>query len=151
VAVSYARGTPCCRAKREQPKKVEGLLPASPRPGSGFDCLTALTVLYVPYRAGAAAHSTVNWIVRIGTRRPLVRHAALGVAGSQRHAGIEQFKNNSFTENVQRFRGGHICKAHRLLYHSTLGLRVITKKKRRSEQALLLTGALALPTAALSF
>jgi len=33
--------------------------------------------------------------------------------------------------NVQRFRGGLVCKAHRLLYHSTLGLRVI-KKKRRS-------------------
>jgi len=33
--------------------------------------------------------------------------------------------------NVQRFRGGLAFKAHRLLYHSTLGLRVI-KKKRRS-------------------
>ena len=32
--------------------------------------------------------------------------------------------------NVQRFRGGLVCKAHRLLYHSTLGLRVITKKKK---------------------
>jgi len=33
--------------------------------------------------------------------------------------------------NVQRFRGGLVFKAHRLLYHSTLGLRVITKKKKR--------------------
>jgi len=32
--------------------------------------------------------------------------------------------------NVQRFRGGLVFKAHRLLYHSTLALRVITKKKR---------------------
>jgi len=31
---------------------------------------------------------------------------------------------------VQRFRGGLVFKAHRLLYHSTLGLRVIKKKKR---------------------
>ena len=31
--------------------------------------------------------------------------------------------------NVQRFRGGLVCKAHRPLYHSTLGLRVIKKKK----------------------
>jgi len=31
---------------------------------------------------------------------------------------------------VQRFRGGLAFKAHRLLYHSTLGLRVIEKKKR---------------------
>jgi len=29
---------------------------------------------------------------------------------------------------VKRFRGGLVFKAHRLLYHSTLGLRVIQKK-----------------------
>ena len=32
------------------------------------------------------------------------------------------------TRNVQRFRGGLVFKAHRLLCHSTLGLRVIKKK-----------------------
>ena len=32
--------------------------------------------------------------------------------------------------NVQRFRGGLVFKAHRLLYHSTLGLRVTQKKKK---------------------
>jgi len=32
--------------------------------------------------------------------------------------------------NVQRFRGGLVFKAHRLLYHSTLGLKVIEKKKK---------------------
>jgi len=35
---------------------------------------------------------------------------------------------------VQRFRGGLVFKAHRLLCHSTLGWRVITKKKRSSRQ-----------------
>ena len=30
--------------------------------------------------------------------------------------------------NVQRFRGGLVFKAHRLVYHSTLGSRVIKKK-----------------------
>jgi len=30
---------------------------------------------------------------------------------------------------VQRFRGGLVFKAHRLLYHSTLGLRVIKRRK----------------------
>jgi len=30
---------------------------------------------------------------------------------------------------VKRFRGGLVFEAHRLLYHSTLGLRVINKKK----------------------
>ena len=29
------------------------------------------------------------------------------------------------------FRGGLVFKAHRLLYHSTLGLRVIKKKKKK--------------------
>jgi len=33
--------------------------------------------------------------------------------------------------NAKRFRGGLVFKAHRLVYHSTLGLRVIKKKKRR--------------------
>ena len=37
-------------------------------------------------------------------------------------------------EDVQRFRGGLVFKAHRLLYHSTLGYRVIKKKKE--EEAL---------------
>ena len=31
--------------------------------------------------------------------------------------------------NVQRFRGGLVFKAHRLVYHSTLGSRVIKRKK----------------------
>ena len=31
--------------------------------------------------------------------------------------------------NVQRLRGGLVFKAHRLLYHSNLGLRVIKKKR----------------------
>jgi len=35
---------------------------------------------------------------------------------------------------VQRFRGGLVFKAHRLVYHSTLGLRVI-KKKKQTRQA----------------
>jgi len=35
---------------------------------------------------------------------------------------------------VQRFRSGLVFKAHRLLYHSTLGLRVINKKKNDTRQ-----------------
>ena len=31
---------------------------------------------------------------------------------------------------MKRFRGGLVLEAHRLLYHSTLGLRVIKKKKK---------------------
>jgi len=33
--------------------------------------------------------------------------------------------------NVKRFRGGLVFEALRLLYHSTLGLRVIKKKKKK--------------------
>ena len=33
------------------------------------------------------------------------------------------------THGSLRFRGGLVLKAHRLLYHSTLGLRVIKKKR----------------------
>ena len=33
--------------------------------------------------------------------------------------------------NMKRFRGGLVFKAHRLLYHSILGLRVIKKKKKK--------------------
>ena len=36
--------------------------------------------------------------------------------------------------NVQRFRGGLVFKAHELLYHSTLGSRVLKKRKRRTMQ-----------------
>jgi len=36
----------------------------------------------------------------------------------------------TFTFNC-RFRDGLVFKAHRLLYHSTLGLRVIKKKKKK--------------------
>jgi len=36
---------------------------------------------------------------------------------------------SSGVRNVKRFRGGLVFKAHRLLYHSILGSRVIKKKK----------------------
>jgi len=34
------------------------------------------------------------------------------------------------THRMQRFRGGLVFKAHRLVYHSTLGLKVIKKNKK---------------------
>jgi len=40
-----------------------------------------------------------------------------------------------FHRNVQRFRGGLVFKAHILLYHSTLGLRVKKKKKEEDPHA----------------
>ena len=41
----------------------------------------------------------------------------------------EQFSIHELRRNVKRFRGGFAFQAHTLLYHSTLGSRVIKKKK----------------------
>ena len=49
--------------------------------------------------------------------------------------GMEFGRNALLRRNVKRFRGGLVFKARRLLYHSTLGLRVI-EKKREEEQPL---------------
>ena len=35
-----------------------------------------------------------------------------------------------YSRNVKRFREGLVCNAHRLVYHTTLGGRVIEKKKQ---------------------
>ena len=43
-----------------------------------------------------------------------------------RHSACEQL----ISRNVKRFRGGLVFKAHGLLYHSTLGSRVIKKERR---------------------
>jgi len=40
--------------------------------------------------------------------------------------------NRAASKKSSLFRGGLVFKAHRLLYHSTLGLRVIKKKKKSS-------------------
>ena len=37
--------------------------------------------------------------------------------------------------NAKRFRGGLVCKAHRWLYHSTLGSRVMKKQKKETRNA----------------
>ena len=59
-------------------------------------------------------------------RAPAASTLVGGYAGPQTCRGSEQLRYS----NAQRFRGGLECKAHGRLYHSTLGLRVIKKKKR---------------------
>ena len=49
------------------------------------------------------------------------------------HGCSEKRLDGNAVLNVQRFRGGLVFKAHRLVYHSTLGLRVIKKKKKRKD------------------
>ena len=51
--------------------------------------------------------------------------------------GLTVFPGNEeagFDRTVERFRGGLALKAHRLVYHSTLGSRVIKKKKRKNRE-----------------
>ena len=43
---------------------------------------------------------------------------------------VQRFRGGLVFTNVQRFREGRVFKAHRWLYHSTLGSRVIKKKKK---------------------
>ena len=54
--------------------------------------------------------------------------------------GLGGLEEQLLRRNVKRFRGGLVFKAHRLLYHSTLGLRVIKKKRRRSGRLTTLVG-----------
>jgi len=49
--------------------------------------------------------------------------------GERGRSDAQQYCEQLLHRNVQRFRGVVVFKAHRLLYHSTLGLRVIKKKK----------------------
>ena len=54
----------------------------------------------------------------------------MGVGGSCLTADGSRLNRQLLYRNVQRFRGGLVFKAHRLLYHSSLGSRVMKKKKR---------------------
>ena len=49
--------------------------------------------------------------------------------------GLPQLLPRRVQRVLQRFRGGLVFEAHRRLYHSTLGLRVIQKKKKRACQS----------------
>ena len=46
----------------------------------------------------------------------------------ERRVLLLEYSGTQVYRNVQRFRGGLVFEAHRRLYHSTLGLRVIKKK-----------------------
>ena len=52
------------------------------------------------------------------------------VRESQPGRRIPSEREHLLNRSVQRFRGGLVFKAHRLFNHSTLGLRVIKKKKK---------------------
>ena len=49
--------------------------------------------------------------------------------------GLSDSAEQRLRRDVKRFRGGLLFKAHRLLYHSNLGVRVIKKKKKKIPRA----------------
>ena len=53
----------------------------------------------------------------------------MGVARTIRGVGGARPAESLLRRNVKRFRGGLVFKAHRLVYHSNHGLRVIKKKR----------------------
>ena len=79
-----------------------------------------------------------EWKRRVApTLRASSHHRSSEAVSAARYLRTDPRRNRAHKEqllyrNVQRFRGGLVFKAHRLLYQSTLGLRVIKKKKSRS-------------------
>jgi len=73
-----------------------------------------------------------------GCRKVSEKRCIAQSEGAERRSSVGTFGAScwrvvpSGTKLYLRFRGGLVFEAHRLLYHSTLGLRVIKKKKRRS-------------------
>ena len=70
----------------------------------------------------------------LGAEIPKFRQMRYPVMLSRRqkkiaHDIVAAFKYTPHRRNVNRFRGGLVFKAHRRVYHSTLGWRVIKKKK----------------------
>ena len=81
-----------------------------------------------------------------GDERPLLHERTYGAktgltpprgglrpcAAAPSSTALNEIREQLLYRNVKRFRGGLVLKAHRLLYHSTLGSRASKKKKRRS-------------------
>ena len=77
---------------------------------------------------------------RLGTTAHFCRVVVLKLAADLLcgvRVGLELVQEQLLRINVNRFRGGLVFNALRLVYHSTLGLGVIKKKKRREEKDLL--------------
>ena len=74
--------------------------------------------------------AVLNFLVEIPPRLAACMSGCKGLR--EVPAGVEYFPEMPprLSRNVERFRGGPVFKAHSLLYHSTLALRVIKKKRR---------------------
>ena len=65
------------------------------------------------------------------------QHCNCRVMGAGFRCGVFSIQKQLRSRNVKRFRGGLVSKAHRPVYHSTLGSRVIQKKKQQRDHHLL--------------
>ena len=80
-----------------------------------------------------------KWILKIAVfltssgEGPIVSKIDTRDDNRQKESGTP-YDSQLLHRNVQRFRGGLVFKAHGLLYHSTLGLRVIKKKKKKKKK-----------------
>ena len=106
-----------CRHKRHQPARTVG-----PNGRCSFT-LVALDSVANSKRCQGVEHRPFFLTVRVGGTPQ--QEAGGGVLGP-RGAGAHQLLLH---RNVQRFQGRLVFKAHRLLHHSTLGLRVMKKKE----------------------
>jgi len=81
-----------------------------------------------------APHTHLRGGLVFKAHRPLY-HSTLGLRvrdsppprASPTRSSARAWKGSVLRRNVKRFRGGPVFKAHRLVYHSILGLRVIIK------------------------
>ena len=78
-------------------------------------------------------HLIISMIMWIRTSRLSIKNSVFTCGGGLGGSGVSGagFGVRSLEfRNVHRFRGGLVFQAHRLLCHSTLGFRVIKKKKK---------------------
>ena len=105
----------CLCWELEEPKRPEG---------SVVDCHTGIRPTSIPQVAmGSNLTPKRSWA---GPRSEAPNHLA----------GQFSIQEQLLYIIVKRFRKGLVCKAHRVVYYSTLGSRVIKKKRRQAPVAL---------------
>ena len=67
---------------------------------------------------------------RVEVARHRLQRFRVQQAGVQK-VGVQEAEEQLLRRIVKRFRGGLVFKTHGLLYHSTLGSRVLKKKRKR--------------------
>ena len=81
----------------------------------------------------SSARTDMLWVTHLATGMAHTHYMSVGTV--LRPVGCANATNKAIwrqllSRNVERFRGGLVVKAHRVLYHSTLGSSVINNKKK---------------------